>query len=31
VRLGKTPLEREASLPPWRAAVVQAFADAGAA
>jgi CubicO group peptidase (beta-lactamase class C family) len=31
VRLGKTPLEREESLPPWRAAVVQAFADAGAA
>ena len=30
VRLGKTPLEREESLPPWRAAVVQAFADAGA-
>ena len=30
VRLGKTPLEREESLPPWRAAMVQAFADAGA-
>jgi CubicO group peptidase (beta-lactamase class C family) len=29
VRLGKTPLEREDSLPPWRAAVVQAFAGAG--
>jgi CubicO group peptidase (beta-lactamase class C family) len=27
VRLGKTPLEREESLPPWRAAVVRAFAD----
>jgi CubicO group peptidase (beta-lactamase class C family) len=29
VRLGKTPLERGESLPPWRAAVVQAFAGAG--
>jgi CubicO group peptidase (beta-lactamase class C family) len=28
VRLGKTPLEREEALVPWRAAVVQAFADA---
>ena len=28
VRLGKTPLEREEMLPPWRAAMVQAFADA---
>jgi CubicO group peptidase (beta-lactamase class C family) len=26
VRLGKTPYEREDTLPPWRAAVVQAFA-----
>jgi CubicO group peptidase (beta-lactamase class C family) len=29
VRLGKTPLEREAELGPWRAAVVEAFAAAG--
>ena len=28
VRLGKTPLERKANLVPWRAAMVQAFADA---
>ncbi len=28
VRLGKTPLEREDALVPWRAAVVQAFAHA---
>jgi CubicO group peptidase (beta-lactamase class C family) len=28
VRLGKTPHEREDALVPWRAAVVQAFADA---
>jgi CubicO group peptidase (beta-lactamase class C family) len=28
VRLGKTPLEREDALVPWRAAVVRAFADA---
>ena len=28
VRLGKTPLEREPNLAPWRAAMVQAFADA---
>ncbi|MGO9853858.1 MAG: serine hydrolase domain-containing protein [Acidimicrobiales bacterium] len=28
VRMGKTPLEREDALVPWRAAVVQAFADA---
>jgi len=28
VRLGKTPLEREDALVPWRAAMVQAFADA---
>ena len=28
VRLGKTPLEREANLVPWRAAMVQAFARA---
>jgi CubicO group peptidase (beta-lactamase class C family) len=30
VRLGKTPLERKANLVPWRAAMVQAFARAGA-
>jgi CubicO group peptidase (beta-lactamase class C family) len=29
VRLGKTPLEREAELPPWRAAMVEAFDPAG--
>jgi CubicO group peptidase (beta-lactamase class C family) len=28
VRLGKTPYERADTLPPWRAAMVQAFADA---
>jgi CubicO group peptidase (beta-lactamase class C family) len=28
VRLGKTPLEREEELPPWRAAMVEAFARA---
>jgi len=28
VRLGKTPYEREDTLAPWRAAMVQAFADA---
>ncbi len=28
VRLGKTPLERETELPPWRAAMVEAFAGA---
>jgi CubicO group peptidase (beta-lactamase class C family) len=31
VRLGNTPLEREPHLPPWRAAMVRAFADAPAA
>ena len=30
VRLGKTPHEREPNLVPWRAAMVQAFADADA-
>jgi CubicO group peptidase (beta-lactamase class C family) len=29
VRLGKTPLEREPLLGPWRAAMVEAFAPAG--
>ena len=29
VRLGKTAHEREDFLVPWRAAMVQAFADAG--
>jgi len=29
VRLGKTPYEREEALPPWRAAVMDAFARAG--
>jgi hypothetical protein len=28
VRLGKTPLEREDALVPWRAAMVRAFAGA---
>ncbi len=28
VRLGKTPLEREPNLAPWRVAMVRAFADA---
>jgi CubicO group peptidase (beta-lactamase class C family) len=28
VRLGKTPYEREDNLDPWRAAVIEAFADA---
>ena len=30
VRLGQTPLEREATLPPWRAAVVDTFVRARA-
>ena len=29
VRLGKTPLEREDSLVPWRAAMLEAFASSG--
>ncbi len=29
VRLGKTPLEREPNLVPWRAAMVRAFAETG--
>ena len=28
VRLGKTPLEREPNLAPWRVGMVRAFADA---